>query len=226
MVIDGEFVIVLAKFLLGVIILSILVFGIYLAMKPKTKSSAEIDSTKQNIIYVLWIGNTATTLHVLDLVQKLSTEQNQKTVIQPIFIPDPEDMNINNFAKREYELEITRELRKQIMAKYPQVGERILPIINITKLQPDDDAFNQGYDQRDGKNTNITNNKKRDAVLARWALYYNITLSQPSNAGIRRQRKTGDNKILINTWDCRFPVGKNQVPCGLCRKCEKLNNLG
>ena len=114
MILEGEVIVVLTKFLIGGIVLSILVIGVYIALKTKfvpasiNENSAQIDPTKKNIIYVLWIGNTLTTMHVLDLV-KNSASNEQQMVIQPIFIPDPEDLRNPEAKKVEYELQNTAQ---------------------------------------------------------------------------------------------------------------------
>jgi hypothetical protein len=195
---------------------------------------------KSGIQYVLWIGDVVTTLDVLDLAQK------PNTVIQPIYIPDP----INSSARTEYELQITRTLRTVINTKYPQ--SQILPIISITKERPDDDAFNREYDM--GADNGASDALTRENILRRWAKYYKLNLALPSSTRTTNQgtlgntqtsnlqnkkqtknkpnqyknpikKKTSNARILAETWNCRFPIGSNNVPCGLCKKCEKINSL-
>ena len=162
------------------------------------------------IKYVLWIGDAATTLDVLALAQQGAT-------IQPIYIPDP----TNSLARTEYELQITRTLRVRINTKYPQ--SQVMPIISITRQQPDDQAFNLEYDMTCGSRDELT----RENILQRWAKYYKFIVAGPrvkTNAR-KGNKKNGDGRILAETWNCRFPIGTNGVPCGLCKKCEKLNTI-
>lgn len=192
------------------------------------------------INYVLWIGDVITTLDILNLAQQ------PKTVVQPIYIPDP----MNSLARTEYELQITRTLHKMINTKY--MHSQVLPIISITKERPDDDAFNKEYDHSvdDGASDALT----RENILHRWAKYYKLVITEPSSktrmssaAGtnstnstnktkaqnnknkavktIRNDKQKTDARILSETWNCRFPMGANGVQCGLCKKCEKLNSL-
>ena len=163
------------------------------------------------INYVLWIGDAATTLDVLALAQQGAT-------IQPIYIPDP----TNSLARTEYELQITRTLRVSINTKYPQ--SQVMPIISITRQQPDDQAFNLEYD------THIRepgDGLTRENILQRWAKYYKFIVASPRATTNARKgnKKNGDGRILAETWNCRFPIGTNGVPCGLCKKCEKLNTI-
>lgn len=181
--------------------------------------------------YIMWMGDVATTLDILNLAQQPGT------VVQPIYIPDP----TNSVARTEYELQITRTLRAMINTKYSQ--SQILPIVSITKERPDDTAFNREYDQTVGDVD--SESSTRENILRRWAKYYKLDLTQPStatNATTRtaksanrqqsknqqqpknqKQTQKSDANILSETWNCRFPVGTNNTPCGLCKKCEKLN---
>jgi hypothetical protein len=182
---------------------------------------------KPGLKYIMWIGDVATTLDILNLAQQPGT------VVQPIYIPDP----MNSAARTEYELQITRTLRTMINTKYPQ--SQILPIISITKERPDDTAFNQEYDQIVGDvNSEYS---PRENILHRWAKYYKLELAQPSTATNdttlptksanlqqpknQKQKQKSNANILSETWNCRFPIGTNNIPCGLCKKCEKLNSF-
>ena len=226
---DDKFISLALKTLIIVIIiticLSVVVFYYrnYYAIISQ-KSGFEDFKIKPGIKYVMWIGDAATTLDILALAQQ------PNSVIQPIYIPDPQS---NNTARTEYELQITRTLRTMINTKYPQ--SQILPIISITRQQPDDAAFNHEYDM--GADDGASDALTRENILRRWAKYYKLTITQPSTTTARNSKSTksskalkttnkkSDARILSGTWNCRFPIGANQIPCGLCTKCDKINSL-
>jgi hypothetical protein len=227
--IEGEFISLATKTLLVVIIITISISAIvfyyreYQVQRQTNQIGKEglVDFKKggnAGINYIMWIGDIASTLDVLALAQQGAT-------IQPIYIPDPQ----SSAARNEYELQVTRTLRVQINTKYPQ--SQILPIISITRERPDDDAFNREYDF--GADDGASDAHTRDNILRRWSKYYKLpvtTLHSPSTgsnrkSGIKQLGKNGNGRILAETWNCRFPIAANQIPCGLCKKCEKLNAL-
>ena len=111
-------------------------------------------------------------------------------------------------------------MANSINSKYPQ--SQVMPIISITRQKPDDQSFNQEYDtiiREPGDELT------RENILHRWAKYYKIMVTGPRVTTNARKgnKKNGDGRILAETWNCRFPIGINGVPCGLCKKCEKLN---
>ena len=85
----------------------------------------------------------------------------------------------------------------------------------------------------------------RENIFCRWAKYYKLTITNPSTSTSQRtvninkkkqtqkqtqkhrqkQKQKSNANILSETWNCRFPVGDKGTPCGLCKKCEKLNSL-
>lgn len=245
--IEGEFVAVAVKTLVVILVITIILSACVFYYREQyqkewqgTENSiksgfTDFDDTTTK--YVMWIGDAATTLDILALAQQ------PNSVIQPIYIPD----SMNNLARSEYELQITRTLRVSIATKYPQ--SQILPIISITRDRPDDAAFNLGYDQMDNAQMDdgASDAPTRENILRRWAKYYKLAITYPSTAARnqpdktpkqtrtknekqkqqqkQQQKQKSDARILSDTWDCRFPVGANNVPCGLCRKCEKLNSL-
>lgn len=192
---------------------------------------------KSNLVtpkYILWIGDVITTLDILNLAQQ------HGIVIQPIYITDP----ANSQARSEYELEITRSLRAMINTKYQQ--SHILPIISITRDKPDDTAFNHDYDYLAADVASDT--PTRENILRRWAKYYKLEIAQSNSMSshitkstnqypsqqqtlltkqkqTQKQKQKSNANILSETWNCRFPVGANGTPCGLCKKCEKLNDF-
>jgi hypothetical protein len=226
---DGNFISLALKTLIIVIIITICLSAVVFYYRnyytnPTQKSGFEDFKVNPGVKYVMWIGDAATTLDILALAQQPGL------VIQPIYIPDPQSYNT---ARTEYELQITRTLRTMINTKYTQ--SQILPIISITRQQPDDAAFNKEYDfgPDDGASDTLT----RENILRRWAKYYKLTITQPSTTTasnskpnklskiLKTTNKKSDARILAETWNCRFPIGANQVPCGLCTKCEKMNSL-
>ena len=227
--IEGEFISLATQTLLVVIIITICISALvfyyreYQVQRQTNQIGKEglVDFKKggnAGINYIMWVGDVASTLDVLALAQQGAT-------IQPIYIPDP----ANSPARSEYELQITRTLRVQINTKYPQ--SQIMPIISITRERPDDDAFNREYDL--GADNSESANRTRDNILRRWSKYYKLPVTTPyipstgskKKSGIKQLGKNGNGRILAETWNCRFPVGANQVPCGLCKKCEKMNSL-
>lgn len=238
--IDGEFMGLAVKTLLVVLVVTVLLSAVVFYYRETyqkewqgversgfTNFESQSGTTKPQ--YVLWIGDVLTTLDVLDLAQR------SNTVIQPIYIPDP----THSSARTEYELQITRTLRAMINTKYTQ--SKLLPIISIIKDRPDDDAFNREYDMsmKDDTSDALT----RENILRRWAKYYKLTIEHPSTTRattqggpgkkqtsmVQSKKKTSNARILSETWNCRFPIGTSStngsVPCGLCKKCEKLNSL-
>jgi hypothetical protein len=233
--IEGDFIGLAVKTLIAVLVVTIILSTAVFYYREQyekewkgtehSEKSGFTDFQGSNPKYVLWTGDVATTLDILALAQQPGT------VIQPIYIPDP----ANSSARSEYELQITRTLRTSIATKYPQ--SQILPIISITRERPDDDAFNNGYDM--GADDGASDAPTRENILSRWAKYYKLEITQPSTTSRNQSDKTrtpkrtknekqtqkSDARILSETWNCRFPVGENSVPCGLCKKCEKLNSL-
>jgi hypothetical protein len=220
--IDDKFISLALKTLIIVIIITICLSAAVLYYRnyyanPTQKSGFEDFKVNPGIKYVMWIGDAATTLDILALAQQ------PNTVIQPIYIPDPQS---NNTARTEYELQITRTLREMINTKYP--NSQILPIISITRHRPDDVAFNKEYDF--GPDDGASDKLCRDNILRRWSRYYKFKISNNSHEDNsktknKQKHKRGDGRILAETWNCRFPIGANQIPCGLCTKCEKINKL-
>ena len=246
-IMDGQFIGLAVKTLIVILVITILISTAVFyyrdqyqrewqgtALQGSEKSGftdfyINTKNTTPNINYVLWIGDVATTLDILNLAQQPGM------VIQPIYIPDP----MNSSARTEYELQITRTLRVMINTKYQQ--SQILPIISITRERPDDTAFNNEYDHLD--NTRSSDTSTRENILRRWAKYYKFTITNTNTGTNISQRTINTNKqtqtqkqtqkqkqksnanILSETWNCRFPVGNKGTPCGLCKKCEKLNSL-
>lgn len=236
--IEGEFISLAVKTLVGVLVITVILSAsVFYYREEHQKEWHGIGNSEksgfadfpgnQELKYVMWIGDTVTTLDILALAQQPGS------VIQPIYIPDP-DQGASS-AMSEYELQITRTLRTMINTKYPQ--SQILPIISITRQRPDDEAFNREYDM--GADDGASDALIRENILRRWAKYYKLTITQPSTAtrysdnksnnkfiNMRKStNKKNDSRILSQTWNCRFPVGANQIPCGLCCKCEKMNSL-
>lgn len=201
-----------------------------------------------DIKYMLWIGDLSSTVNILNLVTKNNVSSNSirhpnahieewedcnrvdTVIIQPIYIPDPKNTDTRN----KHELQITRELRQIIINKYPLT--RILPIISINSERPNDTAFNNEYDQLDdiydGADTNTSDIRLN--ILRRWAKYYKFTILQPnellpttkhSQLQQQLQLQKTNSEILTKTWNCWFPMGINNTPCGLCKQCEKINLL-
>lgn len=232
--IEGEFISLAVKTLVVVLVITIVLSAtVFYYREQHQKEWHGIGNSEksgfadfpgnQELKYVMWIGDTVTTLDILALAQQPGS------VIQPIYIPDPEPGASS--AMSEYELQITRTLRTMINTKYPQ--SQILPIISITRQRPDDEAFNREYDM--GADDGASDALIRENILRRWAKYYKLTITQPSTATrysnnkrrkiLKTTNKPGDGPILSETWNCRFPIGANQIPCGLCKKCEKINTL-
>ena len=244
---DDKFIGLAAKTLIAILVITIILSaGVFIWREQYQKEwfgvvrdcftdFPEQDNQKAMPKYIMWIGDVATTLDILNLAQQPSM------VIQPIYIPDPR----NSTARTEYELQITRTLRAMINTKYSQ--SQILPIISITRDRPDDTAFNQEYDR--GADDGASDATTRENILRRWAKYYKLELAQPSTATNatthtvkstdktqtknqkqkqtqkQTQKQKSDANILSETWNCRFPVGTNNTPCGLCKKCEKVNSI-
>lgn len=221
--IDGKFLSLAAKTLIIVIIITIcLSVAVFYYRNnyanPSQKSGIQDFKVNPDVKYIMWIGDARTTLDILALAQQ------PDSVIQPIYIPDPVSPSS---ARTEYELQITRTLREMINTKYPD--SQILPIISITRQRPDDEAFNHMYDVvDDGASDSLC----RDNIIRRWSRYYKFKIANNShedNAKTTNKSKNNtkkeDSHILAETWDCRFPVGSNQIPCGLCTKCEKINGF-
>ena len=245
---DDKFIGLAAKTLIAILVITIILSaGVFIWREQYQKEwfgivrdgftdFPEQDNQKATPKYIMWIGDVGTTLDILNLAQQPSM------VIQPIYIPDP----INSAARTEYELQITRSLRVMINTKYPQ--SQILPIISITRERPDDVAFNQKYDQ--GVDDGASDAPTRENILRRWAKYYKLEITQPStdtntttrtansttrtanstyqkqsNNQKQKQKQKSNANILSETWNCRFPVGADGTPCGLCKKCEKINSI-
>jgi hypothetical protein len=251
---DNQLIGIVAKTLIAILVITILLSVIVFIWREQYQKEwfgvvphdgftdfLVSDNQKATPKYIMWIGDVITTLDILNLAQQPGV------VIQPIYIPDP----ANSQARTEYELQITRSLRAMINTKYPQ--SQILPIIGITRERPDDAAFNQKYDDyEDGTSISSTreNTLRRWAKYYKLPLTQPSTATtniatptaksnnqnlQPTQKQTKTQtqkqtqkqknKKKSNTNILSETWNCRFPVGADGTPCGLCKKCEKLNSL-